>query len=138
MTYFADGSAYSFGETREAGPLINIGWLSADHPYSIGAVPEELVAKLTRLCRIGVRRTRGLHRCEFCVSPERSSRKPATSLHDEKGEFVVGGAEIRVPSPSGVTFAAPDMIIHYVTDHGYRPPDEFLDALRRIPLPGGA
>lgn len=132
MTYFADGSTYSFGETNEAGPLINIGWLSAGHSYPTGAVPEQIVVKLARLCRMGVHRTRGLHRCEFCVAPEGSSRKPATSSRDEEGEFVVGGAEIRVASPSGVTFAAPDMIIHYVTAHGYRPPAE-LPPVRRTP-----
>ncbi len=56
---------------------------------------------------------------------------PPISARDDEGEFIVGGAEIRVTGSAGVTFAAPDMIIHYVTDHGYRPPDEFLDDLRR-------
>lgn len=133
MTYFADSSPYSFAETGEAGPLVNVGWLGAGHPYSTGAIPEDLVVKLARLCRRGVQRTRGLHRCEFCVQPEGSSRKPPTSSRDAEGEFIVGGAEIRVAGPSGVTFAAPDMIIHYVTDHGYKPPDEFLVALRHGP-----
>jgi hypothetical protein len=26
-------------------------------------------------------------------------------------------------------FAAPTMIIHYVEEHGYRPPGEFIDAV---------
>ena len=42
MTYFADGSPYSFMETHEPGPLLNVGWLSAEHPYPAGTVPEEL------------------------------------------------------------------------------------------------
>lgn len=131
MTYFTDGSPYSFLETHEPRPLINVGWLSAEHPYPTGVVPEELVAKLGRLCRNGVRRTRGLHRCEFCARPEGVALRPPISARDDEGQFIVGGAEIRVVGPAGVTFAAPDMIIHYVTEHGYRPPDEFLDALRR-------
>lgn len=129
MTYFADGSAYSYMDTGEAGPLVNVGWLAAGHPYPTGTVPDDLVMVLARLCRKGVHRTRGLHRCEFCVAAG-PGRKPPTSFHDEDGEFLVGGAEIRIAGPSGVTYAAPDMIIHYVTDHGYKPPEEFLDALR--------
>ncbi len=42
------------------------------------------------------------------------------------GEFVVGSAEIRVQGPRGDRYAAPDMIIHYVEAHGYRPPDDFV------------
>jgi hypothetical protein len=137
MTYFADGSPYSFLETDEPRPLVNVGWLSAGHPYPTGAVPEELAADLARLCRNGVQRTRGFHRCEFCTRQDGLSRTPPVSARDDGGEFTVGGAEIRVAGPAGVTFAAPDMITHYVTDHGYRPPDEFLDALRRNQaLPG--
>jgi hypothetical protein len=34
----------------------------------------------------------------------------------------VGGAEIRVTGRDGIRYAAPDMIIHYVEAHGYRPP----------------
>jgi hypothetical protein len=130
MTYFADGSPYSFAETGETRPLVNIGWLSAEHPYPTGPVPDDLVAKLARICRHGVQRTRGFHRCEFCARPEGAFRAPPTTSRDDEGEYFVGGAEIRVAGP-GATFAAPDMIIHYVTDHGYRPPDDFLDALRR-------
>jgi hypothetical protein len=54
---------------------------------------------------------------------------PPTSSYDEDGEFIVGGAEIRVAAPSGVIFAGPDMIIHYVMVHGYKPPEKFPDAL---------
>jgi hypothetical protein len=131
MTYFADGSAYSYGDTGEAGPRVNVGWLSPSHPYQTGAVPEDLVALLAHRCSMGVHRTRGLHRCEFCVFAG-PGRKPPTSVRDEDREFIVGSAEIRVTGPSGIVFASPDMIIHYVTDHGYKPPEEFLEALGSI------
>lgn len=29
-------------------------------------------------------------------------------------------------------FVAPNMIIHYVVDHSYRPPDAFIDAVLRV------
>ncbi len=34
---------------------------------------------------------------------------PPISARDDEGEFIVGGAEIRVTGSAGVTFAAPDM-----------------------------
>ncbi|WP_448316818.1 DUF7919 family protein [Streptomyces sp. CO7] len=40
-----------------------------------------------------------------------------------------GTGEIRVPGPPGVVFAAPRLVGHYVTGHGYRPPRPFVDAV---------
>jgi hypothetical protein len=140
MTYFPDGSPYEYfaddatEETWEGGDIrsaINVGWLSEDRPYPHGDVPAELVRALARLCRQGLNRMRGFHYCEFCDRASGQFPEPAVA-GDESGEFVVGSAEIRVPSPSGAIFAAPDMIIHYVTEHSYRPPDEFLEALRYV------
>lgn len=128
MTYFADGSEYSFLNTGEAGPIINIGWLDPAHPLPTGHVPGDVIRTLARLCRDPVHGTRGFHTCKFCP-PAGADREPFTTGRDEDGEFMVGSAEIRVAGPSGVTFAAPDMVIHYVTEHGYQPPDEFLAAL---------
>jgi hypothetical protein len=46
MTYFADGSAYSFMDTGKEGPLVNVGWLGPGHPHQTGVVPEDLVELL--------------------------------------------------------------------------------------------
>lgn len=46
-----------------------------------------------------------------------------------------GGAEIRVFSPTGKLYAAPNLIFHYVEAHDYLPPQEFMDALFAGPLP---
>ncbi|AVT38709.1 hypothetical protein [Plantactinospora sp. BB1] len=35
------------------------------------------------------------------------------------------------PSGSGVMFAAPSLIWHYVTAHSYRPPTEFIEAVQQ-------
>ncbi len=51
------------------------------------------------------------------------------------GELVLGSAEIRVFGSNGVTYAAPDMIYHYVAEHEYKPPDEFIEAVLYGPLP---
>ncbi|HTW24902.1 MAG TPA: hypothetical protein VMD78_14950 [Candidatus Baltobacteraceae bacterium] len=43
--------------------------------------------------------------------------------------FKLGSAEIHVKAPDGRTFAAPDLIYHYVAQHGYKPPLEFIDVV---------
>jgi len=35
-----------------------------------------------------------------------------------------------------VVYAAPDLIYHYVVEHHYCPPDEFIQAVLEGPLPG--
>jgi hypothetical protein len=38
--------------------------------------------------------------------------------------------------PSGdLLFVAPEMVVHYIEQHGYRPPAEFVAAVFRSPLP---
>ena len=32
-------------------------------------------------------------------------------------------------------FVAPEMVVHYIEEHGYSPPAEFVEAVLRAPLP---
>jgi hypothetical protein len=70
----------------------------------------------------------GYHDCDFC--------------NEEFGvEMVILGKSCRLGSgdlrvvAQDVTYAAPDMIYHYVVDHHYRPPDAFIQAVMELPLP---
>lgn len=124
LMYFADMSQYSYdGEARQS--MLNVGWLDAAASYNKGEVSQELIQKLLRLCRKPVNRTRGWHRCPFC--------KPYPVKVTVDGEEIcLGDAEIRVQSENGVAFAAPNLLCHYVRDHEYQPPAEFLDALSKM------
>lgn len=131
MTWFPDLSRYSY---MEAEPLIlNIGWLDAGSPFGTGEVDPEFVARLTELCKMGVKRTRGLHRCNLCPESVFDGAWPPAPNRTESptGDYIVGGAEIRVSGPDGTVYAAPDLIIHYVTEHRYKPPDPFIAAVIR-------
>ncbi|MEW2394586.1 hypothetical protein [Streptomyces sp. NPDC046862] len=55
----------------------------------------------------------GEHDCELC---------PADSRFAGNGEY-------RFYVPDGAVYAAPQMIFHYMRDHGYRPPVEFQRGL---------
>jgi hypothetical protein len=101
-----------------------IGWLSVAAPYTKGAVDAESLAQMEEYARrwgdstnaLGWPAAGGFHECEFCNASRAS------------GNFGVPG--------NGLLYACPQMIAHYVRDHGYRPPLEFLEAIRTAPLPG--
>jgi hypothetical protein len=52
-------------------------------------------------------------------------------VEEDIGERVhtLGSGEFRITSSNGATFVAPDLIVHYIADHAYLPPQEFLEAV---------
>lgn len=129
MTHVPDGAPFAlFGASPEEG-LIAVGWLDGDAPFPTGNVSAQFVAALRELCRHGVNRTRGYHRCTLCPPSAGPGFPSPTVVPSPDGDLHVGAAEIRVQA-DGVRFAAPDMIIHYVLEHGYAPPPAFVDAVQ--------
>ncbi len=106
------------------GGCVAVGWLHPDHPYSRSPVPADFVVRLKEFVRAwgksvsalgwGIRM--GFHTCEFCDKASAS------------GTF-------GVPAGDRV-FYVPEMIVHYVEQHGYAPPAEFIAAVMACPLPG--
>ena len=47
----------------------------------------------------------------------------------------LGSVEIRVFGDRGKIYASPNMLFHDVTAHHYKPPDEFIQALKHGPCP---
>lgn len=131
MTYVPDGHPFQlkFGSEDIDPNLIAVGWLDGGQPYAQGQTPTAVIRRLVELCREGVNRTRGFHRCNLCVAQSESPRPRPTTVSDPAGEFLVGSAEIRVRGLTGQQYAAPDMIIHYVIEHGYLPPEDFCEGV---------
>lgn len=110
----------------QVGPsLLNVGWLSRWHSFEKGPVDGSVLEKLLRLCQTRVRLTRGFHRCEMC---EVFPNTPNTMVVDGQ-EIALGNGEIRIPGKGAIVYAAPTLICHYIGDHEYRPPQQFLDAV---------
>ena len=124
MSYFHDLTPYSY-MARVAHPNeLNIGWLDDQHEFPMGDLPDGVLPAIFELCRRRVNQTRGYHACQLC----RSGRYPY--MIEENGiRLSLGSAEIRVPGRSDIEYASPDLIYHYVRDHHYRPPQEFIDAV---------
>ena len=126
VAYYADGSPYSY---LGADGALNVGWLHAAHGFPTGESVPALVSNLVRLCREPVNVKRGWHSCELCQRHRSATSLGPTVVHDADGDLRVGHAEIRVHANDGVTFAAPDMIVHYVLAHRYLPPEAFVEAV---------
>lgn len=57
----------------------------------------------------------GFHICETCHGQAQSPRFPNTSSGD-----------VNLTFSNGHRWVMPDMILHYVADHGWQPPSEFV------------
>src|SRR2546428_13429610 len=75
-----------------------------------------------------VHQMRGYHKCELCSAP-------TSGVHVRRGdeEQSLGSAQIRVFGSGDATYAAPNLIYHYVVDHHYRPPEAFIQAVLEGP-----
>lgn len=68
----------------------------------------------------------GWHECEYCLEANKKIGKNNTSSGDVIMEFA-----------SGRSWIMPDMILHYSADHGYLPPQEFIDDVMNNELLSG-
>jgi hypothetical protein len=136
MTYFEDLTEYTYYTTIRQTPaeranqpkMVNIGWLSDEHLFPTGPVPEETLARLHEACQSPVAITRGHHVCELCL-PGASPMHVLSSGDND----LLGNGEIHIVSANGTIYAAPALVYHYVCVHEYLPPQEFLDALMQSP-----
>lgn len=121
--YFPDLSPYAYERPPAAGGPLNIGWLDAEHPFPRGTIPNGVLAKLeAQAIAEPMNQMRGFHYCELCDREE-------IAITAGSRQRLLGSAEIWVRGAHGVVYAAPDLIIHYIREHEYLPPREFLDAV---------
>ena len=128
MTFIADLSPCWYLERDGHGGLVAIGWLAGDHPFSQGEVEPRARRRLAELlrhpyCHIAFM---GSHGCDLCTGPPPAGVDP----HSLRGH-----ANLIVPGRDRL-FACPELIGHYIDAHRYRPPDEFLEAVKECPEVG--
>lgn len=122
QTEFGDLSAYEyhlFGLTLPG--VVNVGWVDPRMSFSSGSVEPGLVEKLVLLrAKHPVNIMRGIRQCPSCLNEFETAAFG-------REELTLGIAELWIPG-SKVIFAATDLIIHFITRHHYRPPNEFQSA----------
>jgi hypothetical protein len=100
-----------------------IGWLHPDHAYTKGDVSGKFLARLREFAAQSSESAEalyfgafgGFHTCEFCRQ-------------------AYGNGNFGVPS-GDVLFVAPELVVHYIEQHGYSPPAEFVAAVLVSPFP---
>jgi len=104
-------------------PLLAVGWIE-EAGFTTGAVPEELVEALIAAypAKIIPDGTRGIHTCTFC-----EVEMPKVEWKGEKVD-VVGYGHYLVLYEKAV-YMAPALLLHYILDHDYCPPQIFTDAV---------
>ena len=115
-SYYPDLSPYAYLPNQPA--MINVGWLESGHGHYRGTVPEGFLERLRTLAEQPKNLCRGTHDCDLC---------PA-------GSGLRGNGEVHVVGADGQVYAAPVLVVHYVEEHGYLPPQEFIDAVMAVRL----
>ncbi|HEV7629060.1 MAG TPA: hypothetical protein VGO89_21430 [Streptomyces sp.] len=109
---------------------LNVGWLEAGETFLQGDVQPEFLEALGQLCRDGPQmRMRGWHRCQLDHTDGQSTSPYPVVAYVGGRRFSLGGAEVRVIDADGNWLIAPDLVLHYVTAHGYLPPEPFIEAV---------
>ena len=109
----------SIGADFVRGPNVRaVGWLEAGHPYQQGSAPDGFLAQLKEHMARAYQPMLfwGFHECTLCADGQRRT----------------GCLNLLIPT-SQLLYVAPEMIVHYVEEHGYRPPLEFVDAVMACP-----
>ncbi len=127
--YFQDLTPFKYSTDERCGNAQNVGWLSIEHEFPRGDTPEEFRRVLRLLSAESVNQCMGWHDCEFCETPPQKlsfwRRAPTRSNSAAKGN-----GEIHVPTAHGdIVYVAPQLVAHYVEEHRYRPPNEFVEAV---------
>jgi hypothetical protein len=131
--FFPDQSPYSYHQPKPLNGVFNIGWLDRGHPYATGVSPPEFVAKLAKVLSarspacFHVNRIRGVHPCNLCRAEELDELDP-------RGTMFIGSSELWVPRTCDGFLVAPSMVLHYVVEHRYLPPPEFMATILALDL----
>lgn len=130
MTYYEDLSPYQYipESVPDGVAAVNVGWLEACREFPQGDASEEFIACLSDIVKYDRQaKTRGWHRCHLPHAGDEPSYPFSVEVDGQR--ISLGGAEVRVVSSSGLWMIAPDLVLHYVLDHFYRPPEDFLEAV---------
>jgi hypothetical protein len=130
MTWYADLAPCDYFGVQFAPQLRAIGWLERGHPFPTGTIPKTWFVRLCELLRDpwNPAYPAGHHACDLC---QFSGDSGGSSFHDYRISSTAA-ASLFIPG-DGVIYAAPVSISHYIDCHGYRPPDNFYQAVEKCP-----
>ena len=122
MSEYFDFSRYMYRQKEKN--TFNIGWLEKND-FTKGKVSQIFLENLFEYIKYPIHMTRGLyHNLQL-------DNETDTFTACYKGyEILLGSAEIRVIDVDNKTiYASPNLILHYIVNHNYLPPDNFIRAV---------
>ncbi|MGB1249891.1 MAG: hypothetical protein ACPG8W_04610 [Candidatus Promineifilaceae bacterium] len=124
--YFKDLDEYHGCHDEEMFSLapLGVGFLRRKQDFTTGQTPQRFLIKLATFLLSPVCAVGKAMACPLCG-------EHVTTQIDGK-EVVLGSAEIRILGEENI-YAAPDLILHFITAHKYRPPQKFIDVVMKAP-----
>jgi hypothetical protein len=150
LKYHEDLAPYQDGKLAIQ-EVLAVGWLDNEHVFPTGKVTPELITKLKEIlvhcnnypCYVSVHVMKGEDKCPIC------SRRVAFMVDDgstldcrdeiieisesERSEEIeiLGCREIWIPNINKEKnyFATLDLIYHFIIDHQYLPPQDFIESI---------
>lgn len=118
LTHFNDLTECNYFGEVSASSLRAVGWLTIDKPFVTGPMDKDVFVKIKELLRDHWQPmvTLGVHHCDLC-----------------QFDSPCGSANLFVPN-GDLIFVCPELVVHYIAAHHYRPPDEFIEAVVNCPM----
>lgn len=130
MAIYKDFSNYQI-DNKIKKDIINIGWLGGIGNFPQGRVSEAFLMNLWEYYKSPIYPTRKIYQNE-----ELDGKGKIFTAICKGRKAQLGSSEIRVLNKEkGVIYASPSLIIHYIINHNYLPPDEYMDAVIGGPKP---
>lgn len=137
--YFKNHTHYSYNLNKPLKMIVNIGWLSSEHSYEMGDTEPEFIEKLTEIISnddiydYTFNRIRCNTPCNLC---KESILQPyINKKRNLPARIPLGYCELLIPSQvTNQYYASPDLILHYIRDHYYKPPQEYIDSVMALDL----
>ena len=109
------------GMMEEDFKIVAVGYLSIDEEFEKGEVSANFLTKLKVLWNEGgSTMSLGFHECEFCIDEgnykERGKSSSEKTLIDRENK---------------IKYIFPEMIFHYITEHKFKPSNEFIEFVMR-------
>lgn len=133
MVWFADLSPCDYFGFEDDSRFRAVGWLERGRDFTVGKVDERCVGRLAELLAEPWQPVHflGFHQCDLC-----EVEQPPEAFRLGRWTVSLGATNLFLPAPGIGILVAPSMVVHYICDHGYRPPDVFLRAVMDCPAMG--
>lgn len=127
--YYKDLTPYSYGFDTDFN-VVNIGWLSNKYTFNqTGTLSPLFINNLEKITALGFyNHMRGSHTCEFC-----QNKHEYNHLEYNGKKIFLGNGEIWIPDVNTQrVFVSPSLLWHYIKEHNYIPPIEFIESCERF------